>query len=125
MHPHLNIAVKAARSAAKVLIDAILHSNLGNESKDLGKSDLIDKIVKSAESTIINNILRAYPKHNIYTTNSREINGSEITWMIDPLNGRLNFIYGIPFFAVSIVAPCYNSVNHFWLTCSSYLCLSG
>lgn len=113
MHPHLNIAVKAARSAAKVLIDAILHSNLGNEYKDLGKSsDLIDKIVKSAENTIINNILRAYPKHNIYTTNIKEINGSEITWMIDSLNGRLNFIYGIPFFAISIAILNDNFLEH-------------
>lgn len=112
MHPHLNIAVKAARSAAKVLIDAILHSNLVHESKDLGKSDLIDKIVKSAENTIINNILRAYPKHNIYTTNSREINSSEITWIIDPLNGRLNFIYGIPFFAISIAIFNENFLDH-------------
>ena len=37
---------------------------------------------------------------------AREKGSTGITWIIDPLDGTINYLYGIPVFAVSIAASC-------------------
>lgn len=113
MHPYLNIAIKAARSAAKFLIDATLHPNLLEaRDEDRNSSSSIEKIINKVESTLIKQILRAYPQHNIRSVNFQEDNNSDITWIIEPLNGVSNFMYMIPFFAISIAICKGDIVEH-------------
>lgn len=114
MHPYLNIAIKAARAAGKIIVEATLRPNLVEIRK---KSelilDLVTSVDKASEEAIINTILRAYPKHNIKAEESGEqINNSEITWLIDPLDGTLNFAHGLPFFSVSIAVLNADNIEH-------------
>ncbi|MGD0466477.1 MAG: inositol monophosphatase family protein [Gammaproteobacteria bacterium] len=106
MHPYLNIAVKAARLAGKIIVDAYLHPGSFGVAKKPTSTlglDFVTTVDRACEETIIKTILRAYPEHNIKAEESGEqLNNSEITWVIDPLDGTLNFIHGFPFFAVSI-----------------------
>jgi myo-inositol-1(or 4)-monophosphatase len=101
MHPYLNVAIKAARSAGRVIVDAILHPGF-------------TYLNRKSTDAIINTVTRIYPEHNIITPeNNGSLDQSNINWIIDPLNGSYNFTRGLPFFAVSIgVIDAAGNVEH-------------
>ncbi|WP_416825242.1 inositol monophosphatase family protein [Ectobacillus polymachus] len=72
--------------------------------------DLVTEIDKDSESFLIELITRKYPNHWILSEEmsglSRDFhiieNKDEIGWIIDPLDGTMNFVHDVPHFAVSI-----------------------
>ena len=103
MHPMLNIAVRAARSAGTVIVRAFEQlDKVEIESK--GTNDFVTNVDTSAEQAIINTIQKSYPDHTIIAEESGITAGkdNDIQWIIDPLDGTTNFVKGIPHFAVSI-----------------------
>jgi myo-inositol-1(or 4)-monophosphatase len=114
MHPFVNIAVKAARAAGKIMIDAVLHpSRVKIQKKSATELDFVSTVDHAAEAVIIDTITKAYSEHNIIAEESGEQNkDSEITWIIDPLDGTLNFVHGLPFFAVSIAIMNAGVIEH-------------
>ncbi|NLO80215.1 MAG: inositol-1-monophosphatase [Xanthomonadaceae bacterium] len=102
MHPMVNIAVRAARSAGNVItryMDRL--DTLTVETK--GRNDFVSEVDRMAEREIIGVLRKAYPHHAIMgeeTGTSGE--DDEFQWIIDPLDGTTNFLYGVPHFAVSI-----------------------
>ncbi|WP_286235134.1 inositol-1-monophosphatase [Thalassotalea sediminis] len=103
MHPMLNIAVRAARSAGNIISRSFEQADkLEIESK--GINDFVTNVDKMAEQAIIDTIQRSYPDHAIICEESGVIKGSDedYQWIIDPLDGTTNFVKGIPHFAVSI-----------------------
>jgi len=101
MHPTLNIAVRAARSAGNVII-----RNLGKlesltiHSKD--RNDFVTEVDQKAEQEIIGILRKAFPDHGILAEESGLSDGNDFQWIIDPLDGTTNFLHGFPQFAVSI-----------------------
>ena len=66
-------------------------------------TDFATNIDKESEEKIIEFIKKEYPTHNILAEESGvESRGSEYTWVIDPLDGTMNFAHGLPIFSVSI-----------------------
>ncbi|MBU0473853.1 MAG: inositol monophosphatase [Bacteroidetes bacterium] len=66
-------------------------------------SDFVTNIDKASEQKIIDFIKKKYPKHNILAEESGAENfNSDYTWVIDPLDGTVNFAHGLPIFSVSI-----------------------
>jgi myo-inositol-1(or 4)-monophosphatase len=66
-------------------------------------SDFATNIDKEAEKKIVDFIKKEYPTHNIIAEESGiDNNNSEYTWVIDPLDGTMNFAHGLPIFSVSI-----------------------
>ncbi len=66
-------------------------------------SDFVTNVDKEAERKIIEFIKKEYPTHNIIAEESGvDNNNSEFTWVIDPLDGTMNFAHGLPIFSVSI-----------------------
>ena len=103
MHPMLNIAVRAARSAGTVIARAFeQHDKLEVELK--GTNDFVTNVDKAAESAVIETIRKAYPAHCIVSEECGVLNGedADYQWIIDPLDGTTNFVKGIPHFCVSI-----------------------
>lgn len=103
MHPMLNIAVRAARNAGKVIIRSFEQlDKVEIESK--GSNDFVTSVDTAAEEAIIETIRKSYPGHTIIGEESGVLTGTEddYQWIIDPLDGTTNFIKGIPHFAVSI-----------------------
>ena len=102
MHPMVNIAVRAARSAGNVItryMDRL--DTLTVETK--GRNDFVSEVDRMAEREIIGVLRKAYPHHAIMgeeTGTSGE--DDEFQWIIDPLDGTTNFLYGVHHFAVSI-----------------------
>ncbi len=103
MHPMLNIAVRAARNAGKVIIRSFEQlDKVEVESK--GSNDFVTSVDTAAEQAIIETIRKSYPEHTIIGEESGVLTGSDddFQWIIDPLDGTTNFVKGIPHFAVSI-----------------------
>ena len=103
MHPMLNIAIRAARNAGKVILRAY-EDNDKIEVTQKGSNDLVTNVDKDAETVIRDTILKSYPEHSIVGEEHGLIEGkdTDYQWIIDPLDGTTNFIKGIPHFAVSI-----------------------
>tara|TARA_Y100001935_G_scaffold184841_1_gene153478 strand:+ start:1074 stop:1784 length:711 start_codon:yes stop_codon:yes gene_type:complete len=95
--------IKASERASKVLIrDFGEIENLQVSRK--GPKDFVTNADIKAEKIIIEELKKARPKFSIIS----EENGSEYnddtdnTWVIDPIDGTVNFLHGIPHFAISI-----------------------
>jgi len=66
-------------------------------------SDFVTNVDKEAENKIIEFIKKEYPTHNIVAEESGvDSKNSEYTWVVDPLDGTMNFAHGLPIFSVSI-----------------------
>ncbi len=104
LHPMLNVAIKAARTAGALINRASIDVDL---LKVTAKSanDFVTEVDQMAEQAIIETLLTAYPGHGILAEESGRTHGaknSEYVWIIDPLDGTTNFIHGFPVYAVSI-----------------------
>jgi myo-inositol-1(or 4)-monophosphatase len=100
----LNVAVKAAREAGKLINRAALDVEAVRiNQKQI--NDFVTEVDHAAEKAIIETLLTAYPGHGILAEESGSEFGakdSEYVWIIDPLDGTTNFIHGFPFYCVSI-----------------------
>ncbi len=68
-----------------------------------GINNLVTEVDHASEKAIIEVIKQNYPDHNILTEESGEIyQDSEYKWIIDPIDGTVNFANGIPLCCVSI-----------------------
>ena len=76
--------------------------NLQVSSK--GPGDFVSSADKRTEKTIIEELQKAHPEYGIITEETGIINKSNIKnrWIIDPIDGTMNFLNGIPQFAISI-----------------------
>jgi myo-inositol-1(or 4)-monophosphatase len=104
LHPMLNTAVKAARSAGSIINRAALDLEVLKVGRK-GPNDYVSEVDRAAESIIIQTLLDAYPGHGILAEESGREHGaksSEYIWIIDPLDGTTNFLHGFPVYAVSI-----------------------
>jgi myo-inositol-1(or 4)-monophosphatase len=113
LHPMLNTAVKAARTAGAIINRASLDlERLQVNSK--APNDFVTEVDHAAEAAIIETLLSAYPGHGILAEESGTARGardSEFVWIIDPLDGTTNFIHGLPTYAVSIGLAFRNQIQ--------------
>lgn len=83
----------------------------GKKTLSVGNRGLTKEITSirdhEADKIIIDEISRKHPDHNILTEETGLIdNGSDFTWVVDPLDGSSNYVNHNPFFAVSICLAC-------------------
>ena len=101
--PQINIITRACNKASRSLIrDFGEIENLQVSSK--GPGDFVTSADKRTEKTIIEELQKAHPNYGIITEESGIINKSNTKnrWIIDPIDGTMNFLNGIPHFAISI-----------------------
>ncbi|MFO1340874.1 MAG: inositol monophosphatase family protein [Burkholderiaceae bacterium] len=104
IHPMLNIAVKAARTAGAIINRASLDVDLLTVTAK-SPNDFVTEVDQAAEAAIIETVLTAYPGHGILAEESGRQHGakhSDFVWIIDPLDGTTNFIHGLPIYCISI-----------------------
>ena len=100
---HINLITKACMKASKPLIrDFGEIENLQVSSKAPG--DFVSSADKRTEKILIDEFQKAYPEHGIITEETGIINKSNKNnrWIIDPIDGTMNFLNGVPQFAISI-----------------------
>lgn len=68
-----------------------------------GRNNLVTEADHASEKAIIDTIRKTYPDHFILTEESGELpQDSEYKWIVDPIDGTINFAHGIPINCVSI-----------------------
>jgi len=98
------MAIQAALRAGE-----LLRKGFGTDyevSSKPGIQNLVTKYDKEAESCIISCIKERFSDHSFFAEESGASNtqSSSVLWVIDPLDGTVNFVHNIPVFTVSIAA---------------------
>jgi len=102
LNTFLEVAKKAAYRAGEFLLN-----NLDETSeihyKGKGHYNPFSQIDEKSEAIIIDIISSAFPEHNfISEERGKKITASDYAWVIDPLDGTINFIHKYRYFSVSI-----------------------
>jgi myo-inositol-1(or 4)-monophosphatase len=104
----MRVAVRAAYRSGE-----ILRSRWGQQ-RSIGKKgphDLVTDADVAAEEAILATIAASYPGHTVIAEESGAQRGSaEGCWLVDPLDGTVNYAHRLPFFAVSIAFVLANEV---------------
>jgi myo-inositol-1(or 4)-monophosphatase len=98
----LNFAIGLALQAG-----ALLRAGLAHERRVASKgfADVVTDADQASEALIVGAISEHFPDHAIVAEESGSTTGaSEYTWLIDPLDGTLNYLHGNPVFCVSLAA---------------------
>ena len=101
--PQINLILKACMKASRSLIrDFGEIENLQVSTK--GPGDFVTSADKRTEKILIEELQKAHPDYGILTEETGIINKTNINnrWIIDPIDGTMNFLNGIPQFAISI-----------------------
>ena len=101
--PTVTVMMDAARAAGRRLIrDFGEVENLQVSRK--GPADFVSAADKKAEEIIRKALEKARPGYGFLLEEGGEVQGSDKThrFIVDPLDGTLNFLHGIPHFAISI-----------------------
>ncbi len=115
MQPMANIGLRAARQASTIMLRAL--DNLeGLKVETKARNDFVSQVDRDTEAVIIDALHKAYPDHAITGEEHGEAiaasNGSEFTWIIDPLDGTTNYLQGIPHYCISIAAMQGRRIEH-------------
>jgi len=100
----LALARRLALGAAELLLDGLTAGTAiaGTKSSD---TDLVTEVDRAAEAFIVEGLRRSRPDDAIRGEEGTEEAGtSGLTWVIDPIDGTTNFVYGHSGFGVSIAA---------------------
>ena len=101
--PNLNLMIKACDKASKVIIrDFGELENLQVSKK--GPKDFVTKTDKRVEKIIIEELSKTKKDYSFITEETGKIlnKNKDIFWIIDPIDGTINFLHGIPHFAISL-----------------------
>ena len=101
--PQINLITRACMKASRSLIrDFGELENLQVSSK--GPGDFVSSADKRTEKIIIDELQKAHPEYGIITEEAGIINKSNTKnrWIVDPIDGTMNFLNGIPQFAISV-----------------------
>jgi len=109
MSKELEVAIKAAKEAGKILKDNFQEINTVTFKEG---GSMVTEVDKLSERRIISRIKEAFPKHSINAEESGlDKKASEYIWLIDPLDGTTNYATHVPFFAVSIALVRGNEIQ--------------
>ena len=103
--------IKASEKASKILIRDFGEIEKLQVSKK-GASDFVTNSDFKAEKIIIEELKKARPKYSIVSEESGVENNKDKSnsWIIDPIDGTVNFLHGIPHFAISIALKSNNEI---------------
>ena len=102
MHPMLNIAIRAAREAGRIIAYNFEQSSISVAEK--AKNDLVTNIDRECEQKITEVLLKSYANHCIKGEEFGVVGNpdSEFVWIIDPIDGTINYFHKIPIWCIQI-----------------------
>lgn len=111
MHPMINIAVRAARSAGRIILRYYERTETLTVDEKR-RNDFVSEVDRQAEQAIISELRGKYPNHAILGEETGMHKGDDFQWIIDPLDGTTNYLHGLPQFAVSIALKHRGRLEH-------------
>lgn len=98
----LGLALDIAQRAGELLMQRPLTFEVTSKSVAI---DIATQMDHDSERLIVNSLLAARPDDGIIgEEGSARDTSSGITWVIDPVDGTVNYLYGLPGWSVSIAA---------------------
>jgi myo-inositol-1(or 4)-monophosphatase len=98
----LELAVRLAAEAGRVLVQD-RPRDLGVADTKSSPTDIVTVMDQRSEKLIVEGILAARPDDGILGEEGSDREGtSGVRWVIDPIDGTVNYLYEIPLWAVSI-----------------------
>lgn len=100
----LALAVDTAREAARLVADG--RASAGDRVAVKSSSvDVVTAVDTASERLIAGRLLAARPDDALLgEEGAARRGGSGVRWIVDPIDGTVNFLYGLPAYAVSIAA---------------------
>ena len=108
----MNVALMAARLGSRELEFAAKKVHAMKISKK-GPTDYVSEADRKIELLVFEEIKKFYPEHNFLGEEfGHEINNSNVTWILDPIDGTTNFIHGYPQFCLSLACKVDDVILH-------------
>ncbi|HTO21073.1 MAG TPA: inositol monophosphatase family protein [Spirochaetia bacterium] len=98
---YLHVMADAAQAAGAIIRRHYLSESL-EVRKKTAQGDLVSSADLESEREILDRLHRAFPAASVVAEESGGSHTSGTAFYVDPVDGTLNFVHGVPFFAVSI-----------------------
>jgi len=99
----LAIARSAAREAAELVRDRRPAGRVEVTATKSSATDIVTEMDRAAERLLVDRILAQRPDDGVLGEEGAESPGtSGVTWVLDPIDGTVNYLYGIPGYGVSV-----------------------
>ena len=100
----LRLAEDVAREAGRLIVDE-RPRGLGVAATKSSATDIVTEMDQRSEQLIVDRITEARPDDGFLGEEGADHAGSSgVTWVIDPIDGTVNYLYEIPAYAVSVAA---------------------
>ncbi|MBS3812828.1 inositol monophosphatase [Candidatus Bipolaricaulota bacterium] len=123
----LEVAREAAEEAGELLLEG--REKKREVSHKSGPTDLVTQFDHASQDLIVSKIREKFPDHSILAEEEVEIEGNDIRWIIDPVDGTTNFVYDYPLFSVSIAVEIRGDtavgVVHLPVLCETFWAIDG
>ncbi len=114
----LSVAVEAAR-----YVTAQRPSDLTAAATKSSDTDVVTVMDTAAEALLRARLLAARPDDAVLgEEGSAQAGTSGVTWVIDPIDGTVNYLYGLPGYAVSVAAVTGDPTGTDWLPVAGAVC---
>jgi myo-inositol-1(or 4)-monophosphatase len=100
---YTQIAIETAKRAGKILLEGF-GTSFKISSKE-GKNNLVTDYDNRSEEFIINSLFKKFPDFSFLAEesgSSNNVHSDGYLWVIDPLDGTVNYAHNLPIFSVSI-----------------------
>ncbi len=99
----MDIAATLAREAGELVIEGRARAEV--TSTKSSPIDIVTQMDVAAEGLLRSRLAQLRPDDAIMGEESEDTSGtSGVTWVVDPIDGTVNYFYGLPHFAVSVAA---------------------
>jgi myo-inositol-1(or 4)-monophosphatase len=103
-HALRDLALRTAREAGDLILrlrdEGVVVA--GTKSSEI---DIVTRADQAAEALVRERLLDARPDDGMVGEEGDHLGGtSGVVWIVDPIDGTVNYLYGLPHFAVSIAA---------------------
>jgi len=100
--PLLELAEAVAREAGALLLERFRRPATGVGSKS-SATDLVSDADRDAEELIRGRLLGTRPGDSLLGEEGSSVDGTTgVRWVVDPLDGTVNYLFGLPEWAVSV-----------------------
>ena len=98
----LDLAVELAQKAGQFLLDEAPDRTADVTTKST-RTDMVTAVDRASEALIVGTLAKERPDDGVLGEEGSSTDGTTgVRWIIDPLDGTTNYLYGLPLFAVSI-----------------------
>ncbi len=100
----LDLAIATAREAGD-LVERLRREGVEVADTKSSPNDVVTFADQASEDLIRRRLLEARPEDGLVGEEGLDVaSGSGVSWVVDPIDGTVNYLYGIPQYAVSIAA---------------------